>query len=399
MVLQLIQDRLNVTDKSRSNVFNWRGQFTPQLVEYLLDELANDSDVIADPFCGSGTVLLEAASKGHAAFGLELNPAAYAMAKFACLSSLSLKGRIDLASAVESHVRKCCRDFGDVPLWTESSNYREKAHHLLSIGRSLLDLCNTKQETLLATLTMFEADGIRNGELVAAVVGSFARIQTRLNQLPYLDHAPRAYLCDARLAETAIKDECDLIITSPPYINVFNYHQNHRAIVELLGFDILKVARSEIGSNRKNRQNRFRTVVQYSVEMERCLTSWSQILSPRGRVVLILGRESNVRGVPFRNGDIVAEIATEGKVFTLDSVHERAFTNRFGKTIYEDILVLQKNKNPSATMNAGRHVALRHLDAALAIDTNDDVHQDILDAIEETHKIPESPLLERMPIL
>jgi 16S rRNA G966 N2-methylase RsmD len=399
LALRLVQDRLNVADKSRSNVFSWRGQFTPQFVEYLLDELATETDVIADPFCGSGTVLLEAATKGHVAFGLELNPAAYAMAKFACLSSLSLKERMDLVRTVESHIRKCCRDFGDLPLWTESSNYREKTRHLLSIGRSLFDLCNTKQETLLATLTLFEADGIRNGELVPAVDASFARIHARLNRLPYLDHAPSVHLCDARLAETSIKVECDLIITSPPYINVFNYHQNHRAIVELLGFDILRVARSEIGSNRKNRQNRFRTVVQYAVEMERCLTSWSQILSPCGRVVLILGRESNVRGVPFRNGDMVAEIATEGGVFTLDSVHERAFTNRFGNTIYEDILVLEKNKQASSTTNTGRHVASRHLHAALAIEANDGVHQGIRDAIEELHNIPESPLLERMPIL
>lgn len=398
MIPRLAQDRLNVADKNRSNIFSWRGQFTPQFVEYLLDELAIDANVIADPFCGSGTVLLEAATKGYAAFGLELNPAAYAMAKFISLSNLSLKQRIDLTRIVELHIQKCCRDFGDLPLWTASANYREKARHMLSMGRALFDLCNTKQETLLATLTLFEADDVRNGELVPAVLSSFARIQTRLNRLPYLDNAPKTFLCDARLAETAIKVECDLIITSPPYINVFNYHQNHRAIVELLGFDILKVARSEIGSNRKNRQNRFRTVVQYALEMEKCLSSWSQILSPCGRVVLVLGRESNVRGVPFRNGDMVAEIATEGGVFNLDSTHERAFTNRFGKTIYEDILVLNKNQ-PHSSSNIGRHVASRHLDAALSIEANDDVLQDIRDAIEEIDAIPESPLLERMPIL
>ena len=33
----LDQTRLDVSEKSRSNLFSWRGQFTPQFVEYLLD--------------------------------------------------------------------------------------------------------------------------------------------------------------------------------------------------------------------------------------------------------------------------------------------------------------------------------------------------------------------------
>jgi hypothetical protein len=38
--------------------------------------------------------------------------------------------------------------------------------------------------------------------------------------------------------------------------------------MEVLGFDILKVAASEIGSNRRNRGNRFITVIQYALDME-----------------------------------------------------------------------------------------------------------------------------------
>jgi len=395
---QLTQDRLNVSEKKRSNIFSWRGQFTPQFVEYLLEELAVGATTVADPFCGSGTVLLEAASRGIDAYGLELNPAAYAMAKFVALSKLPLKERMELVHHVEGHIRTCCRDFGDQPLWDSSSDYRVKARHLLSFGRVLFDQCETKSETLLATVTLFETEGKRNGDLVPSVLSGFERIRSHLNRLPHIENAPKVYLCDARLAHTAIRAECDLIITSPPYINVFNYHQNHRAIVELLGFDILKVARSEIGSNRKNRQNRFRTVVQYAIEMERCLSSFSQILVDDGLLAIVLGRESNVRGIPFRNGDMVAEIAKKSGIFVLDSVHERMFTSRFGKTIYEDILVLKKTNGPSAS-NVARHIAACHLDEALSTKANEDVLQDIRDSIEGIEEIPESPLLERMPIL
>lgn len=33
-----------------------------------------------------------------------------------------------------------------------------------------------------------------------------------------------------------------LLITSPPYINVFNYHQKYRRSVEALGYDVLAIA-------------------------------------------------------------------------------------------------------------------------------------------------------------
>ena len=58
MILE--QEKLDVTTKKRSNIFNWRGQFTPEFVEYILKTFAKEGDFVCDPFSGSGTVLLEA---------------------------------------------------------------------------------------------------------------------------------------------------------------------------------------------------------------------------------------------------------------------------------------------------------------------------------------------------
>jgi len=37
-VKTLDREKLDVVNKKRSNIFGWRGQFTPDFVEYLLDE-------------------------------------------------------------------------------------------------------------------------------------------------------------------------------------------------------------------------------------------------------------------------------------------------------------------------------------------------------------------------
>jgi hypothetical protein len=127
-------------------------------------------------------------------------------------------------------------------------------------------------------------------------------------------------------------------VTSPPYINVFNYHQHYRRSVESLGFDLLKVAKSEIGSNRKHRQNRFLTVIQYCLDMAAVLHELHRVCRPQTRLVVVLGRESKVRKTPFYNSEIVARLAVMSCGCNLLTRQERVFQNRFGELIYDEIL-------------------------------------------------------------
>src|SRR3989339_1709508 len=75
------QRLLDIEDKKRSNLFAWRGQFSPQLIECLLDAYCLPESVILDPFAGSGTVLFEAAAMSLSAYGFEVNPAAWSFSK------------------------------------------------------------------------------------------------------------------------------------------------------------------------------------------------------------------------------------------------------------------------------------------------------------------------------
>ena len=390
----LDQNRLDVTAKTRSNIFNWRGQFTPQFVDYLIDEFAAHASTIVDPFCGSGTVLLESASRGIAAYGSELHPAAYAMAKFSTLSSLSLQERLHLSQMVETHINHVAVGFEDHPLWCARPVFRDRVHNLLSLGQLLLDRCETELQTLLSVLVLFETESTRNGDLVSAIRRAFRRLVDHLLQLPHLDVAPEVFWCDARQADQVIDAPCDLLITSPPYINVFNYHQNHRAILELLGFDVLGFAKSEIGSNRKNRGNRFKTVVQYALDMERCLYVFNRMLKNGGTAVVIVGRESRVRGVPFKNGDIVMQLASQGKLLHVESSHERKYTNRFGTRIIEDIFILEK-QTAAARSTVGRTVAESALKDALPCAAGD-VRTALKEALAELNTVSESPVMNNV---
>ena len=136
----------------------------------------------------------------------------------------------------------------------------------------------------------------------------------------------------------------DLVITSPPYINVYNYHQQYRKSIELLGYNVLEIAKSEVGSNRKYRSNRFYTVVQYAKDICLILNELIRITKKDARIIFVVGRESNVRGVSFFNSRIVYRLATEVLGLDFALKQERVFKNRYGQMIYEDILHIINNK-------------------------------------------------------
>lgn len=156
----------------------------------------------------------------------------------------------------------------------------------------------------------------------------------------------------------------DLALTSPPYINIHNYHQKFRRSVEAMDWNVLNFARSEIGSNRQNRANRFLTVIQYSLDMALALREMARAAKTGARLILVLGRESSVRGARFFNGELVARIALRSVGLELDRCQERVFRNRYGIDIYEDILHFHTGGglcDEASTLENARHVAKRFL--------------------------------------
>jgi len=63
-----------------------------------------------------------------------------------------------------------------------------------------------------------------------------------------------------------------------------------------------------------------------------------RVCKPSARVMLVVGRESNVMGIPFYNSAIVEKLATDVVGFQSVLKQERKFKNRFGQDIVEDIL-------------------------------------------------------------
>jgi DNA modification methylase len=355
---KLPQSVLNIEEKSRSNLFTWRGQFSPQLIDCLLDAYCPIGSTVLDPFSGSGTVLYEAALKSFQAFGFEINPSAWIFSKLYEFANVDAEAREEAIRELSYFIN---REFPIVIFNNEALSTAVIEEKVIHIGESI----GERAKTIFNAVVVL-ADIFRNPVTNNFIQNKFATLVSLIRSLPFSEKQIKAGLHDARSLPLG-NDSVDFVITSPPYINVFNYHQNYRRSVEILGWDVLRVARSEIGSNRANRGNRFYTVVQYCIDMANAIREIARVLKPGGGAVFIVGYESNVLRTPFFNADIVEQIAVSSGLFELVLRQQRVFSNRFGQAIREEILNLERTsclEHDVIPNETGRVIAFNTLEDA-----------------------------------
>ncbi len=375
---------VNIEEKTRSNLFTWRGQFSPQLIESLLQAYGTSDSRVFDPFVGSGTVLYEAALLGLPASGCEINPAAVAFARIYELSNEEKNTRDRAVAYVEDFVSRYTTD---LPRFSGYS-FTDFQKQLIAIHASCKDAVARKILTALIVGLDFESKKVD----LKRVLSVWGVLRSNIERLPHTNKRLNCYDADAR--RVPIEDnEFDLVVTSPPYINVFNYHQNYRKSVELLGIDVLKVARSEIGANRKFRQNRFITVVQYCMDMAQVIAELKRVCKADAKIIFIVGRESNVKKVAFYNAALLREVAQISGLGLVGEQH-RVFGNKFGQDIYEEILRFRiDNKFHSVDiLERAREVGIRALKANTER-ASKAIKTEIADAIEKSRTIEPSPIL------
>jgi len=388
--LPLPESILNIEAKSRKNLFPWRGQFSPQLVEALLRAYAPPDSVVLDPFMGSGTVLVESARLGLAAYGCEVNPAAYLLARVYELCNLTVSQRLEYLDKAEQILIKI-RPMAFKPPLLGRGAVKD------SLSSDSYDWIRVSSDrhvrTLLEALIILVGEDDAEDKVYAQ---KLTAIRDIVIGLPYSQTPVLCSLGDARslpFPDGAI----DFVLSSPPYINVFNYHHNSRSAIESLGWKPLVIAGSEIGSNRKFRQNRFLIVVQYCIDMALALTELRRVCTSDARIILILGRESNVHKTAFYNGTILERLATEITDFQLHLRQQRVFVNRFGKEIFEDLLHLSPRAQYAPprelTINRARRLASSILAEALNRVPSDRMRY-LHDAIDRVNEIDASPIFE-----
>jgi hypothetical protein len=272
-------NKLGAEDRAIHNWYRFVLSFPPHLVdEYIARFKLDGNSRLLDPFCGTGTTLVQAKKRGIPSVGIEANP----VASFA--SRVKIDWRPDPV-ALKAHARRIYENVSEE--FKSSGIFDEPLLRLISGDRNpVLRVLDPEQEKLLLknsisalplhkTLVLLEH--IRKGNhsdflrhemlaLAKALVNSISNLRfgpevgvgTIKEDAPVLrlwqeevavmaedlshikDHAPvtaEVHSADARQLKNLLEPQSiDAVITSPPYPNEKDYTRTTRLELVLLGF-------------------------------------------------------------------------------------------------------------------------------------------------------------------
>lgn len=342
------------------------GKMRPELAAWTVDRVSKPGDTVLDPFCGSGTVMLEAALKGRVAIGLDLNP-------YACLIA---KGKSEglARPAPDALVRKIERlnkqipalkatiKLDSVPSWVSSFYHPETLRELLS----WVYLVKQKKDAYLLSCLLAIAHHQRPGFLSYPASHTVPYLRTAKfprTQYPelyeYREVFPRLIKKAVRSArripitEDAVKFtvknldgtkwrprfKVDAIVTSPPYMGQLHYARDNRLRLWLMGEENWEELDSTVSPFARA----------FVESMVGAFNNWSSIMKPEGVLAVLVGDTSN--SVRTRLDVMVADIARRSNgAFELSEVVESEIPDgrrtRKGCTgsKAETLLVLRKGK-------------------------------------------------------
>jgi SAM-dependent methyltransferase len=309
----------------------------PETARLLVAGFSRASAVVLDPFCGSGTVLVEARLAGRRALGVDVNPLAVE------LSLLKANGPgaawaerlFSAADQVAKHADDRRRaKAGATHRYGEEDVTLFAPHVLLEldgIRDGIAELRNEPIERALllvlsAVLTKVslragdtgrreEPKRLSSGYTIRFFLKRAEDLVRRLEEaskfLPQRAPAAAVMHGDARDLRDVKSGTVDLVVTSPPYPGVYDYVIHHQDRLRWLGFDASRFETFEIGARRHARNVSFRPAIQrFKSEMGRSLDEMRRVLVKGGSALIVVA-DSVLANQPVRADEVLRELAEE----------------------------------------------------------------------------------------
>jgi methylase of polypeptide subunit release factors len=324
-------------DPARSHVHGFHtypARMHPVTAARLVQAFTPAGGKVLDPFCGSGTVLVEAMILGRRPLGVDLNPLAVRLAgckthprQVADLEQLVVRAKACAARADERRKAKAgaTRRFPseDVALFEPHVLLElDSLRSAIGVGNDPVDLdLSLVLSAVLGKLSRQRGDTSGAIEPRRTAGGYAARLfvrkaedlAQRLAALGTLLPAPppRAFVAqdDAVLLRTLPPGKVDAIVTSPPYAATYDYVGHHALRLRWLGLDAAPLIRGEIGARSVYRRIAPREApATWSRELARFFEAAAHVL-PRGGPLVLLTGDSAVGDTALRADEITAATA------------------------------------------------------------------------------------------
>ncbi|MDI6801235.1 MAG: DNA methyltransferase [Thermodesulfovibrionales bacterium] len=328
----------------------------PQVAGRLIDMYAKPKAVVLDPFCGSGSVLLEAFIRGYDSYGIDINPLSLLISrvKTTPINYKQLQNKLKSILETVSATKKISNpDFFNIDYWFKPQVASKLASLKAAIGlirdkkiRNFLKVIfsftvrsssNTRNgefklyriddEKLLNfnpdVIDLFKARAEQNIEAMSELWEQFKGNETQVNILNE----------DARY-RTSIKDALvDIVVTSPPYGDsktTVAYGQFSRLSLQWLGFNghLLDIDNRSLGGRLDSDnlpmgysslnlryaidlisrvdKKRARDVMAFYIDLNKCFIELNRVVKKGGFLCMVVGNRT-VKGIQLPTDEIVAD--------------------------------------------------------------------------------------------
>jgi hypothetical protein len=295
----------------------WPARMHRAIARTVIREVTGPRDRILDPFCGSGTVLLEAMLAGRPSLGIDLNPLAPLLVRTKCERRSAEERAHFLAIATSVSEASVERVRARTPVWAKLPPHlvglygphvlKELAGLLEEIRRVpserdrramemvfsslVVKFSNKRAETSEAPVERRIRKGLSTELFLRKCHELVERWASLEAALPPDSPEPRVFEGDARELRRLLGRHArfELILSSPPYGGTYDYHAQHALRLAWLGLDAEALERREIGARRSARSDPDRAIAAWNDDVRRILTSIASVLARGGMCVLVMG--------------------------------------------------------------------------------------------------------------
>jgi SAM-dependent methyltransferase len=307
----------------------------PATAASAIEALSVPGGSVLDPFCGSGTSLVEAKRLGRHGIGSDLNPLALELCWLKTLAPaedfLDLLKRAS-AGCVEFGDDRRLAKAGPLEPYNQATRRAFPIHVLLeldSLQHAVRAVADTRVRralllvfsSLLTKVSNQQSDSskkvvvprLRSGFTIDLFGKKVTELCEQLRQyralLPANAPKPKFFERDARQLTVVTSASVDLIVTSPPYPGVFDYLEHHRLRLKFLKLADATFRMREIGARRNYETLDFGAAhARWRAEFVPCLQEMGRVLRPGGHAVLIVA-DSAVAGQALRADQLLTEWA------------------------------------------------------------------------------------------
>jgi hypothetical protein len=311
----------------------------PATAARLVRATTGDGAVVLDPFCGSGTVLVEAMIAGRRGVGTDLNPLAVRLAalKTARLDAAERDAvaqgarsaaafaddrRVRRAGATRRYPQEDVASF-DPHVFLELDSLRAGVGGLDLAGRVrralelvfsaiLVKLSRRASDTATGAAPRAPrrlAAGYPSRLFVKKADELVQRIAALEALLPAGVPPARVELDDAARLRTIPASTIDAVVTSPPYVATYDYVEHHALRLRWLDLDPRGFVAGEIGSRRRYGQLDARAAREtWARELGGALKAMSRVCRKGAPIALVLA-DSAVQGEALRADALVDAVA------------------------------------------------------------------------------------------